>query len=83
MGIIKSCKLPLLRKPSFAFCKAILAHKVFADCLKLWFNRGQINNRDIVATMKRNGLYKVESESTYNRRASTIRGWLEWIVGLL
>lgn len=71
------------KQRQLAFCEAILAHKVFADCLKLWFNRGQINNRDIVAIMKQNGLYNVESESTYNRRASTIRGWLEWIVGLL
>lgn len=71
------------KKRQLAFCEAILSHKVFADSLKLWFKKGEINKRDIVTIMKQNKLYNVESESTYIRRASTIRGWLEWIVGLL
>ncbi len=71
------------KQRQLAFCEAILSHKVFADSLKLWFKQGEINKQDIVAIMKQNHLYNVESESTYIRRASTIRGWLEWIVGLL
>lgn len=71
------------KQRQLAFCEAILSHKVFADSLKLWFKQGEINKQDIVAIMKHNNLYNVESESTYIRRASTIRGWLEWIVGLL
>lgn len=71
------------KQRQLAFCEAILSHKVFADSLKLWFKKGEINKRDIVTIMKQNKLYNVESESTYIRRASTIRGWLEWIVGLL
>ena len=71
------------KQRQLAFCEAILSHKVFADSLKLWFEQGEINKQDIVAIMKQNNLYNVESESTYIRRASTIRGWLEWIVGLL
>ena len=71
------------KQRQLAFCEAILSHKVFADSLKLWFKQGEINKQDIVAIMKQNNLYNVESESTYIRRASTIRGWLEWIVGLL
>lgn len=71
------------KQRQLAFCEAILSHKVFADSLKLWFKRGEINKHDIVRIMKQNHLYNVESESTYIRRASTIKGWLEWIVGLL
>ena len=71
------------KQRQLAFCEAILSHKIFADSLKLWFKQGKINKQDIVALMKQNELYNVESESTYIRRASTIRGWLEWIVGLL
>lgn len=71
------------KQRQLAFCEAILSHKVFADSLKLWFEHGDINKQDIVAIMKQNSLYKVESESTYIRRASTIKSWLEWIVGLI
>lgn len=71
------------KQRQLAFCESILSHKVFADSLKLWFRQGEINNQDIVSIMKQNYLYNIESESTYIRRASTIRGWLEWIVGLL
>ena len=71
------------KQRQIAFCEAILSHKVFADSLRLWFEKGTINNQDIVRLMKQNKLYNVESESTYGRRASTIKRWLEWIVGLL
>lgn len=71
------------KQRQLAFCEAILSHKVFSDSLKLWFEKGEIDKQDIVAIMKKNNLYNVESESTYTRRASTIRSWLDWIVGLL
>ena len=71
------------KQRQLAFCEAILSHKVFADCLQLWFKQGNINKRDIVAIMKVNSLYRVEGESTYVRRASTIKRWLDWIVKLL
>lgn len=71
------------KQRQLSFCEAILSHKVFADSLRLWFKQGEINNRAIITIMKQNILYNVESENTYIRRASTIRSWLEWIVGLL
>lgn len=71
------------KQRQIAFCEAILSHKVFADSLRLWFENGTINNQDIVRLMKQNELYNVESDSTYGRRASTIKRWLEWIVELL
>ena len=33
----------------------------------------------IVERMKQNKLYNIGSESTFRRRASTIRGWVRWI----
>mgnify|MGYP002675664177 FL=1 len=71
------------KQRQIAFCEAILSHKVFADSLRLWFENGTISNQDIVRLMKQNELYNVESDSTYGRRASTIKRWLEWIVELL
>ena len=37
---------------------------------------------DTIEIMKHCDLYNIESESTYKRRASTIRGWIEWILDL-
>ena len=37
---------------------------------------------DTIEIMKQCDLYNIESESTYKRRSSTIRGWIEWILDL-
>ena len=36
----------------------------------------------VVEIMKASGLYHVASDSTYFRRASTVTGWLNWILDL-
>lgn len=65
------------------YVKLILKHKVFYDYLKLYFERAEkpliIDTIDI---MKNCNLYNIKSESTYKRRTSTIRGWIEWIIEL-
>ncbi|MBR1831135.1 MAG: transcriptional regulator [Ruminiclostridium sp.] len=71
------------KQRQLAFAESILSHKVFKDSLRLWFRQGDISKADIITIMKQNNLYKVESESTYIRRASTIKGWLDWIVELM
>ncbi|MDD6396176.1 MAG: transcriptional regulator [Firmicutes bacterium] len=66
------------------FCRRILRHKVFADVLKRYFESGVMpSNGEITRIMKQSDLYKVKSDDTFKRRASTIRGWIEWIVGLI
>lgn len=66
------------------FCCQILRHKVFADVLKKYFETGVMpSNDEITMYMKQANLYKVESDATFKRRASTIRGWIEWITGLI
>lgn len=65
------------------FTKLILSHKAFYEYLQLYFKIAEKPLVvDIVDIMKNSNLYKIESESTYIRRSSTIRGWVEWILDL-
>ena len=66
------------------FCRKILSHKVFADTLKLYFERGEMpSTAEIISLMKNANLYNVAGDSTFERRTSTIKGWLNWIIGLI
>jgi DNA-binding transcriptional ArsR family regulator len=61
----------------------ILKHKPFHDVLKRYLALREMPSKDeIVYFMKESKLYKVESESTYRRRASTIAGWIKWVLDL-
>jgi hypothetical protein len=63
------------------FVKLILSHLVFKKTLKLYFNNGNIPTKEeIIELMKYSKLYKVDSDTTYFRRASTILGWVNWIL---
>lgn len=65
------------------FVKLILKHKVFYDYLDLYFeNSDKPTTSDTIEIMKHCDLYNIESENTYKRRASTIRGWIDWILDL-
>ncbi|MCI9038775.1 MAG: transcriptional regulator [Clostridia bacterium] len=65
------------------FVKLILNHKAFYDYLGLYFkNSDKPTAFDTIEIMKHCDLYNIESESTYKRRASTIRGWIDWILDL-
>ena len=47
---------------------------------QLFFDNGYMpTNNDIVTIMKKCSLYNIGSDSTYLRRASTIKGWVNWI----
>jgi hypothetical protein len=61
----------------------ILSHNVFSETFKLCINKGDMPTKDeIVKIMKRSNLYNVRSEDTFYRRASTISGWINWILEL-
>lgn len=65
------------------FVKLILKHKAFYDYLSLYFeNSDKPTTLDAIEIMKHCNLYNIESESTYKRRASTIRGWIDWVLDL-
>ncbi len=63
------------------FIKLILSHLVFNKVLNLYFKTGECPNREkIVELMKESNLYRIGSESTFARRASTISSWIDWIL---
>lgn len=63
------------------FVKLIVSHSVFKETLKLYFENGEMPNKEmIVEIMKKSKLHNVGSETTYFRRASTITGWINWIM---
>lgn len=63
------------------FIKIIISHSAFKQTLKLYLENGEMPNKEeIVEIMKKSKLYKVGSDSTYFRRASTITGWINWIM---
>lgn len=63
------------------FIKLIVSHFAFKHSLKLHLDNGEMPSKEsIVEIMKRSKLYNVGSESTYFRRASTILGWINWII---
>ena len=66
------------------FAIKILSHKIFNDILNKYFNDGIMPSDDfIVEKMKEANLYNITQDSTYKRRASTIKRWVEWIVKLI
>jgi len=63
------------------FVKSILSHAAFKQTLKLYLDDGEVPTKELVVEiMKRSKLFNVDSDSTYFRRASTILGWVNWIV---
>ncbi|WP_395074535.1 type II restriction enzyme [Flavobacterium sp.] len=66
------------------FIKSILSHSAFQKTLQQYFASGIIPTPDeIVAIMKKANLYRVNEESTFYRRASTITGWINWIISVI
>lgn len=67
----------------FKYIEIILKHRVFNETLKLYFQNSEMPSKsDIVKIMKKSHIYKVEKESTFERRASTVAGWINWILDL-
>lgn len=63
------------------FVKLIVSYSAFKQTLKLHLDNGEMPSKDtIVEIMKRSKLYNVNSDSTYFRRASTVVGWINWII---
>ena len=72
------------KQRQLAYCNCILSHKAFKDTLRKYFETGNMPPAsEIVRIMRQANIYNVESDSTFERRSSTIKGWLNWIVGLI
>lgn len=78
-------RLPL-RERKLALTAEILKHAAFRETLRALFASGaaaELPRRgEIVDIMRRIAPCGVEGESTFIRRASTVRGWIRWILGL-
>ena len=70
-----------VRERQLTLMSAILEHEVFRRVLEAFLARGRMPSKAfVVQTMRQCGLYRVQSENTYERRASTVLRWLEWIL---
>lgn len=62
---------------------SILQHEPFKQVLAEYLQTNSLpEKKRIIEIMKNCNLYNVESESTYFRRASTVTGWVSWILEL-
>lgn len=63
------------------FIQLILSHSVFNKSLNLYFSKGSRPKKvEIMDLMKKSNLFKVQRESTFRRRSSTILRWIDWIL---
>lgn len=66
-----------------AFCECILQHQIFYDVIKRTLQEGYIPEKEtVVSLMKAADLFQIGSDSTFMRRASTVRRWIAWILSL-
>jgi len=65
------------------YVELIFKHKAFRECFKECLTSSEIPaKKDVVRIMEESNLYKVKADSTYERRASTVTGWVNWIIEL-
>jgi hypothetical protein len=73
-----------LMERQIQFVKLIVSHKVFRETLKLHLENNERPQKEtVVEIMHQSGLFQVDSSSTYMRRASTVIGWVNWIINQL
>ncbi len=76
----KLMQLPLYER-QIEYIKIILSFKVFNLTLEKFLNTSSIPEiKEIVGIMKFVKVWNINSASTYERRASTVRGWINWIL---
>ncbi|MBS1565599.1 MAG: transcriptional regulator, partial [Bacteroidetes bacterium] len=70
-----------LRERQLEFIRLITRHEVFNKVLKKTLKKGSIPGKsEIVGLMKTCNLYRVGSDETFRRRASTVYAWINWIL---
>ena len=72
------------KNKQLALCECILSHSVFHEALTSYFSTGYMPEiKDIITIIQRSNLKCPIFGDTLTRRASTIRSWLSWIIGLI
>ena len=63
------------------FIKLIIMHSTFKSALISYLENAELpSKKEVVKIMQRSKLFNVNGNSTYNRRASTVRSWINWII---
>lgn len=70
------------RQRQLSFVQCILEHKVFADALRSFLETGKAPTKTEIKQIIENNHIKKISGDTLNRRASSVSGWINWIVSL-
>ena len=71
------------RARQLRFVELILSHRAFNETLRKHLEYGVMPKKDkVVYIMENSNLYNVEAKSTFERRKSTITGWINWILDL-
>lgn len=71
------------RARQLGLVELVLSRRAFNETLKKHLQYSEMPSKsEIVSIMKASNLYDVKAESTYERRASTISGWVNWILDL-
>lgn len=72
------------KERQLAIVAQILKHKAFKETLKLHLQYGEMPDmKTVIKIMRQSNLYHIKSESTYERRSSTIIGWVNWILSII
>lgn len=72
-----------LKQRNLYFVKLILEKKAFNLTFKKHLTDYEFPSREkTVEIMKKSNLYNINSDTTYYRRASTVSGWINWILDL-
>lgn len=84
---IKMLKMSFIDRQIFLI-KKIVEHKVFNEALRMSFEiHSSPTNKMIEPLLKENETYKVGSKrddaTTFKRRASSVRGWINWILSII
>ncbi|MGB3692050.1 MAG: hypothetical protein WBG70_16685 [Spirulinaceae cyanobacterium] len=72
------------RRRNLELVKCILSHRIFNSSLRIYFEKAQPPTKEEIVSIMRDGSEEISSSanSTCERRASTVRGWIEWILKL-
>lgn len=69
-----------MRSRNEMLIKKILSHKVFYYTYKYYVDNNVMPSKDIIISFMKE-YSDITNSETLNRRSSTVRGWIEWIIG--
>lgn len=72
-----------LKNRNLFFINCILEKRAFNETFKECLDKLELPSKNrIIEIMRESKLYNIDSNETYKRRASTISGWINWILDL-